>query len=93
MEQIGAAHILVEDAETANNLMNKLTENATMENFIELAKTHSKCPSGQNGGNLGLFEKGRMVKSFEDAAFNLQVGQLSSPVQTQFGWHLIVRTQ
>jgi parvulin-like peptidyl-prolyl isomerase len=63
-----------------------------MDKFVELAKQHSKCPSGQNGGNLGLFGRGMMVKPFEDTAFGLSVGQLSAPVQTQFGWHLIVRT-
>ena len=58
----------------------------------ELAKTFSKCPSGQNGGDLGLFGRGQMVKPFEDATFNLSVGGVSTPVQTQFGYHLIQRT-
>ena len=92
VEQISAFHILVEDAETANTLKQKLQESPSMETFVELAKQHSKCPSGQTGGNLGAFGRNRMVKPFEDAAFGLQVGQLSEPVQTQFGWHLIVRT-
>lgn len=91
MEQVHAFHILVEDQETAQNLQQKLVENATMENFMSLAKEHSKCPSGQNGGNLGMFGRGQMVKVFEDVAFELEPGQLSVPIQTQFGWHLVVR--
>lgn len=93
MEQVAAFHILTETQESAQELHKKLIENASMDTFIELAKTHSKCPSGQNGGNLGLFGRGQMVKPFEDAAFGLPVGHLSEPVQTQFGWHLIVRVQ
>lgn len=93
MDQVAAFHILTETQESAAQLHKQLTENATMDNFVALAKEHSKCPSGQNGGNLGLFNRGQMVKPFEDAAFGMQVGQLSDPVQTQFGWHLIVRVQ
>lgn len=91
MEQVHAFHILVEDQETVQNIQQKLIENATMDNFMALAKEHSRCPSGQNGGNLGAFGRGQMVKPFEDAAFGLEPGQLSVPVNTQFGWHLIVR--
>ena len=93
MDQVGAFHILTESQESAQQLHKQLIENATMDNFVALAKEHSKCPSGQNGGNLGLFGRGQMVKPFEDSAFALRVGQLSDPVQTQFGWHLIVRVQ
>jgi hypothetical protein len=63
------------------------------EDFSQLAKIHSKCPSGQNGGDLGMFQRGQMVKPFEDVAFGSDVGQVSGPVQTQFGYHLIQRTQ
>ena len=54
-----------------------------------LAKQHSKCPSGQKGGDLGFFGKGMMVPEFEGAAFTMQKGQVSQPIKTQFGYHLI----
>jgi peptidyl-prolyl cis-trans isomerase C len=57
--------------------------------FAELAKANSNCPSGKQGGDLGFFSRGRMVKEFEDAAFSMEVGQVSEPVKTQFGYHLI----
>ena len=60
--------------------------------FGLLAKQNSKCPSGRNGGDLGEFGRGMMVKGFEDAAFSLNVNELSVPIQTQFGYHLIQRT-
>lgn len=89
MSQVAASHILVSDLNTALTIKQKLNEGS---NFAELAKQHSSCPSKQNGGQLGFFGRGRMVKPFEDAAFALNVGQISEPVQTQFGWHLIHRT-
>ena len=57
----------------------------------ELAKKFSKCPSGQSGGDLGEFARGRMVPAFEEAAFELAVGETSGPVRTRFGFHLIHR--
>ena len=61
-------------------------------NFAEIAMNHSLCPSKANGGNLGSFGRGQMVKPFEDTAFECPIGAMSQPVQTQFGYHLILRT-
>lgn len=87
--QVQASHILVEDLNTAVTLKQKI---AGGESFADLARAHSRCPSGQNGGNLGVFGRGQMVAPFENATFELPVGAISEPVQTQFGWHLIQRT-
>jgi peptidyl-prolyl cis-trans isomerase C len=87
--RIGASHILVGSLEEAVNLKQLLAEGVS---FEELAARHSKCPSGRQGGNLGLFGAGQMVKPFEDAAVATPVGKISDPVQTQFGYHLIKRT-
>ena len=60
--------------------------------FAEQAKEHSDCPSSRSGGDLGDFSRGRMVAPFEDAAFALDIDQISNPVETEFGYHLILRT-
>jgi peptidyl-prolyl cis-trans isomerase C len=86
--QVTASHILVSDLNTAVTLKQKISEGA---DFAELAKLHSSCPSKANGGSLGSFGRGQMVKPFEDAAFNAEVGSVTDPVQTQFGYHLIHR--
>ncbi len=90
MDSISAKHILVEHSHEADDILRKLSEGA---DFSEMAQKFSKCPSGQQGGDLGEFGKGRMVPSFEEAAFALEVDQVSQPVQTQFGYHLIQRTK
>ena len=87
--KVRASHILVETEEEAKDLLQKIEEGA---DFGELAQEHSLCPSKRDGGDLRFFGKGMMVKPFEDAAFSLEVGQVSEPVQTQFGWHLIKLT-
>ena len=87
--QVKASHILVKTEEEAKKLYEEIKAG---KDFSEAAKEHSSCPSGRNGGDLGFFPKGVMVKPFEDAAFSLPVGELSQPVQTQFGWHLILVT-
>ena len=88
--KVRASHILVKTEDEVNELVSKLNEGA---DFAELAQECSLCPSGREGGDLGFFGKGMMVKPFEDAAFALEeVGQVSEPVQTQFGWHLIKLT-
>jgi foldase protein PrsA len=87
--EIRAAHILVDTGEEAEEIIDALKEGA---GFAKLALEKSKDPSAQtNGGELGFFTKGVMVKEFEDAAFALKVGQVSEPVQTQFGYHVIKR--
>ena len=89
MSKISAQHILVDQKFEAEDLLKKLESG---EDFGQLAKDYSSCGSASDGGNLGEFGKGMMVKSFEDAAFALEVGQVSNIVQTQFGHHLIKRT-
>jgi peptidyl-prolyl cis-trans isomerase C len=83
-----ASHILVDTKEQADSLLSQ----ANALSFGSLAQTHSKCPSRQRGGDLGDFGPGQMVKPFEDATLATAIGEISQPVQTQFGWHLIHRT-
>lgn len=87
--QVTASHILVETREAAEAILPQIK---TLEDFQNLAKQHSKCPSGHVGGNLGQFGPGMMVAPFEQAAFGLPVGGVSHPVETQFGYHIILRT-
>jgi peptidyl-prolyl cis-trans isomerase C len=85
--EFNAAHILVEGEEDAELLIAELVEGA---DFAELAAEHSTGPSGPNGGALGWFTAGMMVPAFEAAVIELQPGEVSSPVQTQFGWHIVL---
>jgi len=87
--EVRASHILVKTENEANELLEKINGGA---NFDDLAAQFSLCPSGAAGGDLGFFPKGVMVKEFEDAAFSMEKGEVSKPVQTQFGWHLIKLT-
>lgn len=87
--QVKASHILVKTLEEATALKAKIK---TYDDFAMLAEQHSLCPSKAKGGDLGSFGRGQMVKPFEDASFSLNVGEFSEPVQTQFGYHLICRT-
>ncbi|MDJ0858085.1 MAG: peptidylprolyl isomerase [Dinoroseobacter sp.] len=84
--EYNAAHILVESEEEAQAIIEELGAGAE---FAELAKTKSIGPSGPNGGDLGWFSEGMMVAPFENAVIALEVGAISEPVQTQFGWHVI----
>ena len=88
MTSVAAKHILVDAKHEAEDLLKKIGEG---QNFEDLAQKFSKCPSGRQGGDLGEFGRGRMVPSFEEAAFALGVDEVSSPVQTQFGYHLLKR--
>ena len=86
---VRALHILVDTLEKAQSLHEDITAGA---DFAEIAMINSSCPSGKNGGDLGYFTRGQMVKPFEDAVYALNVDELSEPVETQFGFHLIKRT-
>lgn len=83
---VKASHILMDTRTEADAIKSKIEKGAS---FEAMAKKYSKCPSGQNGGDLGYFERGQMVPEFENAAFALPIGTVSNPVKTQFGWHLI----
>lgn len=84
--EFNASHILVQTEEEARALKAEIDGGA---DFAELARLHSSDGAAQNGGELGWFGLGMMVQPFEDAVLALQPGQVSDPVQTQFGWHLI----
>lgn len=89
--QIHASHILVADEATAKEVKDKLSKG---EKFEDLAKEYSTDPgSSQNGGDLGWFGKGAMVKEFENAAFKLKEGEVSEPIKTQYGFHIIKVTE
>ena len=88
-EQVQASHILVEDEATAKEILDKLNSGS---DYAELAKEYSIDGSASQGGNLGFFPRGRMVKPFEEAAFALEVGEISEIVKTDFGYHIIMVT-
>jgi len=86
-EKVQASHILVEDEKTAKELVEKL---AAGKDFTELAKEFSTDEeSRESGGDLGLFGRGEMVQEFEDAVFALEIGEISDPVKTEYGYHII----
>lgn len=85
-----ARHILVPSEETANDIKQQIADGA---DFAALAREHSTCPSGRDGGSLGEFSPGQMVKEFNDVCFNEAVGVVHGPVKTQFGYHLIEVTK
>ncbi|WP_119166960.1 peptidylprolyl isomerase [Algihabitans albus] len=87
-EELRARHILVESETEAEEIIGQLDGGA---DFAELAREKSTGPTGENGGDLGYFQRGQMVAPFADAAFGLESGAYTpEPVQTQFGWHVIL---
>jgi peptidyl-prolyl cis-trans isomerase C len=81
-----ARHILVTTEAECNELKKQIEEGAS---FAEIAADNSQCPSGRKGGDLGRFSPGQMVKEFDTAVFNGDVGVLYGPIKTQFGYHLL----
>ena len=87
--QVRASHLLVKTEEEVKKLREEILAG---KEFAEVAKEVSMCPSGAKGGDLGYFGRGQMVPEFDKAAFSLPVGEISEPIKTQFGWHLLVVT-
>jgi len=85
-ESADASHILVEEEDKAREIYEKIKNGG---DFEELAREFSTCPSKEKGGDLGTFTRGQMVKEFEDAVFENEVGTITEPVKTQFGYHII----
>jgi foldase protein PrsA len=89
-DKIHCAHILVKNLTEAQAVLERLKKG---ESFGKIAEEKSLCPSKKKGGDLGIFGHGQMVREFEQAAFALQKGQISQPVKTQFGYHVIKRLE
>ncbi len=89
-DKIRCAHILVKTEQEAKEIYEDIINGIS---FSSLAEMKSLCPSRKRGGDLGQFGHGQMVKPFEKAAFALEKGQISAPVKTEFGWHVIKRLE
>ena len=85
-ESVRAKHILVATEDEALNVKKEIEEGLS---FEEAAQKYSTCPSNVSGGDLGFFHAGQMVPEFEKAAFEAEIGAVTEPVQTQFGFHLV----
>lgn len=86
MARATARHILVDSQDAAEDLKTKIEAGA---DFAEIAREHSNCPSGREGGELGEFGPGQMVPEFDEVVFSAEIGKTHGPVRTQFGYHLI----
>lgn len=86
MAKATARHILVETEEQCSELKAQILSGT---DFADVAKEHSKCPSGAQGGDLGEFGPGMMVKEFDEVVFSAPTNEVQGPVQTQFGYHLL----
>lgn len=90
VQEVRASHVLVKTRKEAVQIKKDIQSgNIT---FEDAARQYSLCPSGQRGGDLGFFNRRQMVQQFSDTAFDLKVGEISDPVGTQFGWHIIKTT-
>lgn len=90
MAQASARHILVGTSEQCNDLKGQIENGSS---FEDLAKEHSQCPSGAQGGALGTFGPGQMVREFDEVVFSAPIGEVQGPVETQFGFHLVEVTE
>ena len=90
MAKIRASHILVKTEEEAKQILEIFAQGN--KSFEQVALERSLCPSKKKGGDLGFFGRQQMVREFENAAFKLKKGEVSQPVKTQFGWHIIKLT-
>jgi parvulin-like peptidyl-prolyl isomerase len=90
LNKVHCAHILVKSEKEAKEVLERLKKG---EKFSSVAKAVSNCPSGKQGGDLGTFTRGKMVKEFEKATFALNKGETSVIVKTQFGCHIIKRLE
>lgn len=86
MSKATARHILVDSEDNCQALKSEIEAGA---DFGDIARQHSTCPSGKQGGDLGSFGPGMMVPEFDKVVFSAEVGTVQGPVQTQFGYHLI----
>ena len=86
MAKATARHILVDTEEECEALKAQIENGA---DFAETARKHSNCPSGREGGDLGEFSPGQMVKEFDEIVFNEELNKVHGPVKTQFGYHLV----
>ena len=87
MPQATARHILLNNEKLARKLKKEIISNEIT--FKKAAKKFSKCPSSKRGGNLGTFQKGDMVKEFDNVIFSQDLNKIHGPIKTQFGFHLI----
>ncbi len=85
-QEVKISHILVDTKEEALKLKERILNG---EDFAELAKKYSKCPSNVDGGDLGYNMRGRFVKNFQDTAFSINLNTLSEPIKTSYGWHIL----
>ena len=90
MARASARHILVDTEDQCEALKKEIEAGA---DFAEIARQYSNCPSGQNGGELGEFGRGQMVREFDEVVFTGELNKVHGPVKTQFGYHLLEITK